>query len=47
MTNKGTSHQHGLANVHDQRPKSKLRKRKNKERAKEKRERLRAEGKIL
>lgn len=35
MTNKSSSKQHGLHNVHDQRPKSKLRKRRNKAKARD------------
>lgn len=35
MTNKSSSKQHGLHNVHDQRPKSKLRNRRNKAKARD------------
>ncbi|MFC1600301.1 hypothetical protein ACFL3T_04705 [Patescibacteria group bacterium] len=37
MSNKSSSKQHGLHNVHDQRPKSKLRNRRNKAKAAERR----------
>jgi hypothetical protein len=37
MSNKSSSKQHGLANVHTQRPKSKLRKRRNKAKARARR----------
>lgn len=35
MSNRSSSKQHGLHNVHEQRPKSKLRNRRNKAKAKE------------
>ncbi|MFC1810365.1 hypothetical protein ACFLZH_02600 [Patescibacteria group bacterium] len=37
MSNRSSSKQHGLHNVHEQRPKSKLRKRRNKAKARERR----------
>jgi hypothetical protein len=43
MTNRSSSKQHGLSNVHNQRPKSKLRNRRNKENAKINREKRQAE----
>jgi len=40
MSNRSSSKQHGLHNVHEQRPKSKLRKRRNKAKARARREEM-------